>query len=308
MTDLNYNEIATLRHHADGNQKVGIPEGLTPSQYYTAARSLRDKGLVYAGFIEGGELEAIKIKHEGQAVVDDMLRDEKRILRRILFGYDLTLDQYDLLNYIKKNGTSMGHSKHMGIENWREYYYSIPAPIAEKGLIKLPENDDNFIFSHNGKQVLEDIEDDLNEELTQMYSGNVDNTGKQKGERNQEASVRKHDKSFNIEEAVSNAPQSAFSCFIGNPLNNKKVNAIKLMKELVEERCKYTDGQLRSKKNEILVSVLKNNHHTIIHSRPSKETFTLLLAPCVGISCNKKNVNAYDKFLEKLDENVPLLR
>lgn len=174
MTDLNYNEIATLRHHADGNQKVGIPEGLTPSQYYTAARSLRDKGLVYAGFIEGGELEAIKIKHEGQAVVDDMLRDEKRILRGILFGYDLTLDQYDLLNYIKKNGTSMGHSKHMGIENWREYYYSIPAPIAEKGLITFPENDDDFIFTHKGKQVLEDIKDDLNEELAKLYNRNED--------------------------------------------------------------------------------------------------------------------------------------
>ncbi len=308
MANLNYNEIATLRHHADGNQNISIPEGLTSSQYYTAARSLRDKGLVLAGFIEGGELEAIKLKHEGQAVVDDMRRDEKRILRGILFGYDLTRDQYDLLVYIKKNGTSKGHFELMDIEYWREYYDNIPAPIAGKGLIKFPENDDNFIITHNGKLVLEDIEDDLNEELAKMYRGYAGNVGTQESGSKQEASDENHDKDFSIEDAVNEAPQSVFNCFLGHTLEKRKENAIELMKELVEERSKYTDGQMRNKKNDILVSVLKNNHKNTIHSRPSKETFTLLLAPCVGISCGKSNVNAYGNFEKNLKKIYPILR
>ncbi len=114
--------------------------------------------------------------------------------------------------------------------------------------------------------------------------------------------------SFNIEDAVNKAPKSAFNCFLGNTIDKKKANAIALMKELVEERSKYTDGQMRTKKNDILVSVLRNNYNTTIHSRPSKDTFSSLLAPCVGISCSGKNVNAYSNFEKKLNQNFRLLK
>lgn len=113
---------------------------------------------------------------------------------------------------------------------------------------------------------------------------------------------------FDVDKVVDSAPVALFDCFCGKNLEYKKESAKAIMNELIEERSKYTDDQLRSKKNEILVSVLKNNYNTSIRSLPSKETFSLLLAPCVGISCSKSNVNAYSNFKKKVKTNFSLLR
>lgn len=70
--NLTKNEIIALRHLSDEMQHDDYPEGISKAQYTVAIQSLKEKGLVYAAFIEGGELYAAQITIQGIAELDNL--------------------------------------------------------------------------------------------------------------------------------------------------------------------------------------------------------------------------------------------
>ena len=63
MTEqLTPKEYLTLQHLANGKDQGKSPDSLTDAQYYSALKSLKDKDMVYAAFVEGGKVYAAQIK------------------------------------------------------------------------------------------------------------------------------------------------------------------------------------------------------------------------------------------------------
>lgn len=170
MSILTRNEIITLTHLSDGQQHGDIPKGLTSAQYYTALKKLKEQDMVYASFIEGGTANSAQIKMSGQAVVDDFQFDQKRILRNILKEKDLTPDQYELLTLAAKERIDFCYNEVQAKSDTDQAYHKLVFdPIEKKSLayydrgIKHPTE---IIISRLGKQLLEDIHDELYNRLS----------------------------------------------------------------------------------------------------------------------------------------------
>lgn len=160
MSSLTKNEIITLKHLADGQQHNDAPSSLSEAQYYMALKSLKSKGMVFAAFCEGEEVEDAQIKKSGQAVLDDLKSAEKRILRHIVAEEDLTQDQYELLQYAKKTGKC---DNIFGIP-WDDYKEQIWNELYQNKLIQ-SEYEHNqkkiLVLTRLGQQTVERIEDEL---------------------------------------------------------------------------------------------------------------------------------------------------
>lgn len=99
MSNLTRNEILTLKLLADGEQHDEAPEGLTDAQFYVALKSLKEKGMVYAAFITGGEVCSSQIKTEGRAALDDFIQTE------------MTELEFTILNVLRFNGREIDSNK-----------------------------------------------------------------------------------------------------------------------------------------------------------------------------------------------------
>ena len=85
MTEqLTPKEYLTLQHLADGKDHGKSPDSLTDAQYYSALKSLKDKDMVYAAFVEGGEVYAAQIKTNGKAILDDLSDEANYIIRKLI--------------------------------------------------------------------------------------------------------------------------------------------------------------------------------------------------------------------------------
>lgn len=157
---MSKNEIIVLKHLYDGKEHAETPAGLTDAQFYTTLRSLKSKNMVYAGFVEGGAVETSRIKIAGTAYIDDIKASERRILRTLLREQDLTADQYDLLQYAKKNGKC---ENIFGISE-RDYKSQIWVPMYDNKYLQTITNQHHqksLVLSRLGEQVIEEIEDEL---------------------------------------------------------------------------------------------------------------------------------------------------
>lgn len=158
MGILTKNEIITLKYFEDG-KKGEAPEGLTQAQYYTALKSLKNKGMVFVQFVEGGEVYASQIKTEGLAALDDLKDEEDRKLRVILRNLDITQNQYKLLCHIKE----IGHDENIFEVPWNTYKNEIWLPIYQNGYLKTMSGSDKkyLVLTDKGKELLQEIEDNL---------------------------------------------------------------------------------------------------------------------------------------------------
>lgn len=159
------NEIITLNHLADGKQADEIPEGLSEAQYFTAARSLQEKDMVYAAFVEGGKLEALKLTMKGQAEIDDKKEEAKRIYRHLAQKAGLTTDQLALMQHAKK----MGQCDNIFNIPWAEYRDYIFKDLYNKHYLKTDYDKNRkqrLVLTRLGQQVVDDIEDDFYTELS----------------------------------------------------------------------------------------------------------------------------------------------
>lgn len=169
MTKLTRNEIITLMHLSDGNEHKDIPEGLTPAQYYTALRKLKEQDMVLAAFVEGGAAEAAKLQMVGKAFVDDIQVDRKRILRKILKEKGLTPDQYELLSLAARE--RVDYNNNIVQENSDtdlSYIKLVFQPLEQKDLLYIDSGTKyltEIVISRLGKQLLEEIEDELYSQL-----------------------------------------------------------------------------------------------------------------------------------------------
>ncbi|MBQ0023330.1 MAG: hypothetical protein KBT29_08845 [Prevotellaceae bacterium] len=154
--NLTQNEIKLLRHLADGEQHIGVPQELTEAQCHVAAKQLKEKDMIHADL----EQNIYQIKTAGQAVLDDLKDEEKRLLRKLVKENGLTLDQYDLLIHIKKFGEL---ENIFGIDD-SEFKEQIWGHLARLKYIDLEDRnsgDSEFVVTRQGSQVLEGIEDEL---------------------------------------------------------------------------------------------------------------------------------------------------
>ncbi len=159
MGILTKNEIITLKYLDEGKKRGEAPEGLTQAQFYAALKSLKNKGMVFAQFIEGGEVYASQINTEGLAALDDLKDEEARKLRVILRNFDITQNQYKLLCHIKE----IGHDENIFEVPWNTYKNEIWLPIYQNGYLKTMSGSDKkyLVLTDKGKELLQEIEDNL---------------------------------------------------------------------------------------------------------------------------------------------------
>lgn len=176
MKNFTNNEIVALLHLADGEQHNDAPASITNPQYYTALKSLNDCGMVYAAFIEGGEAEAAMLTMAGQAAVDDIKLEQKRTLRKILKEKDLTLDQYDLLSLAAKGSVDYNNNSVLANSDTEQGFRNIVfLPLEQKNLLYIGLSRYQYteiIISRLGRQLIEEIEDELYNQLANN-EGNI---------------------------------------------------------------------------------------------------------------------------------------
>lgn len=115
MTEqLTPKEYLTLQHLADGKDHGKSPDSLTDAQYYSALKSLKNKDMVYAAFVEGGEVYAAQIKTNGKAILDDLSDEANYIIRKLIKKENITDAQFLLLKVARDNN---GAKNVFGITN-----------------------------------------------------------------------------------------------------------------------------------------------------------------------------------------------
>lgn len=172
---LSKNEIILLMHLADGMQHNDAPKELTPEQFYVAAKSLKEKGMILASILSGEEVYAVQLKQAGQAVLADLKQESKSLLRKILREYDLTQNQYKLLLHTRE----VGYAENIFGIAWNDYKNEICNKLYGDKYLKSNDNDDNglqqLVLTQLGEQRIEDIEDELNT-LLSGYSKSLDDS------------------------------------------------------------------------------------------------------------------------------------
>lgn len=146
-------EVKVLEHLADGKQHDEAPADLTDAQFYYALKLLKDKDLVYASFLAGGEVCSSQIKTEGRAALENFKMKEKRIIRRALKELGLTHEQYQILNNARK----------MSIEENCNNQKTIIS-LSREGYLKknvFSNCNRHWIITEEGEDVLDEIEDRL---------------------------------------------------------------------------------------------------------------------------------------------------
>lgn len=153
---LTRNEIIALEHLQDGKQHDDKPEGISDAQYYTAAKSLHKREMVYASFLTGEYVQALQIKKAGRAALDDLKPQRKRIIRKLIKAYGISQHEFELLQHTKE------HGKCEDIFNINGHYYDqIVKGLCEKKLVDIAPDANELILTPVGKQLLEEIDDDL---------------------------------------------------------------------------------------------------------------------------------------------------
>lgn len=109
MAKLTDNEILVLKYLTEDQDHEKAPEGLTTAQYSAVAKSLKDKGMVYAAFIDGGEVCGLKIKAVGKAALDD-LEQEKNKKKAEEDMKELEKPEYLILGILFKNNGEISFS------------------------------------------------------------------------------------------------------------------------------------------------------------------------------------------------------
>lgn len=179
--NLSKNEIITLEHLSDGKDHDDAPKGLTDAQFYTALKSLQAKQMVRAAFITGGEVCSSHILNPGQAALDDMESTKKRILRKLLSKKGYSLDQYKLLKYAQENEifstSGIFAQEHFGIDS-DSFKDTIWAQLSKEKYIDTNEERTGMIITRKGNELLEEIDEELYEILSEggnMSSINSEN-------------------------------------------------------------------------------------------------------------------------------------
>lgn len=147
-------EIKVLKHLADGQQHDEAPAELSDAQFYSALKSLKEKDMVYASFLTGGEVCSSQIKPEGRAALEQFKKKEKKILRTALDKFDLKHEQYELL--INAGASS--------IEETHDNQKNIVFLDRIKGYLKKGFSyygNRHWIITEEGQDVLDDIDDKL---------------------------------------------------------------------------------------------------------------------------------------------------
>lgn len=153
-------EIKVLKHLADGQQHNEAPAELSDAQFYSALKSLKEKDMVYASFLTGGEVCSSQIKPEGRAALEEFKKKEKRIQRTALQKFDLTHEQYELL--INAEASS--------IEETYDTQKNIVF-LHRKGYLKngfSNYGNRHWIITEEGQDVLDEIDDRLYDNITNV--------------------------------------------------------------------------------------------------------------------------------------------
>lgn len=163
MTEqLTPKEYLTLQHLADGKDHGKSPDSLTDAQYYSALKSLKDKDMVYAAFVEGGEVYAAQIKTNGKAILDDLSDEANYIIRKLIKKENITDNQFLLLKVARDNN---GAKNVFGITN-DVYKKQIWSPLIGRGYLKLERAINSIVITPLGNRFLTQIDKDLAYEIT----------------------------------------------------------------------------------------------------------------------------------------------
>jgi len=147
------NEVKVLKHLADGEQHSEAPADLTSAQFYSALKSLKEKDMVYAAFLAGGEVCSSQIKPEGRAALEEFKMKEKKILRTALQKFGLTHEQYELL--INAEASSIEETR----DNNKAIIYLHRKGYLKKGFSNYGNR--HWIITEEGQDVLDEIDDRL---------------------------------------------------------------------------------------------------------------------------------------------------
>jgi len=176
--NLSKNEIITLKHLSDGQQHNLPPSGLSDAQFYATLKTLKERGMVYAAFEEGGAVVSSQIEREGKAVLDDMLDEEKRIKKQVLKEYNITFDQYEILKRTKNDGRLPLSYENMDSETYKKTIWS---PLLHHNHLDREDNDNgsfHIAITHSGKRLLEDIDKEVVYRLSKNDGENCNDESK----------------------------------------------------------------------------------------------------------------------------------
>lgn len=163
MTEqLTPKEYLTLQHLANGKDQGKSPDSLTDAQYYSALKSLKDKDMVYAAFVEGGKVYAAQIKTSGKAILDDLSDEANYIIRKLIKKENITDEQFILLKVARDNNRAINV---FGISN-DVYKKQIWSPLIERGYLKLNRTINTIVITPLGNRFLTQIDKDLAYEIT----------------------------------------------------------------------------------------------------------------------------------------------
>lgn len=157
MNNLTKNELIALQHLSDGKQHDDTPKDITAAQYFTALKSLKARGFVYAAFIEGGEAECAQITMAGKAALDDYEQEnqkqnvangdvsndarQRHIERMKSLTEDLSEKEYKVLEFLSHKDFTNEVPEGM----FQPEYESVCDSLADKHLIKiLSKNIDGY--------------------------------------------------------------------------------------------------------------------------------------------------------------------
>ena len=172
---LTTKEYLALQYLANGKDHDKTPDSLTDAQYYSALMSLKDKDMVCAAFVEGGEVYAAQIKTKGQAILDDLADEANYIIRGLIKKENLTDEQFILLKVARDNN---GAKNIFGVSN-DVYKKQIWAPLIERGYLKLDRTINSIVITPLGNRFLTQIDKDLAYEITaqdKKYNVSSNNT------------------------------------------------------------------------------------------------------------------------------------
>ena len=159
---LTTKEYLALQYLANGKDHDKTPDSLTDAQYYSALKSLKDKDMVYAAFVEGGEVFAAQIKTKGQAILDDLADEANHIIRGLIEKDNLTDEQFSLLKVARNDN---GAKNIFGVSN-DVYKKQIWAPLIGRGYLKLDRTINTIVITPLGNSLLTQIDKQLAYEIT----------------------------------------------------------------------------------------------------------------------------------------------
>lgn len=229
MTEqLTPKEYLTLQHLANGKDHDKAPGSLTDAQYYSALKSLKDKNMVYAAFVEGGEVYTAQIKSDGQAIMDDLSDEANYIIRKLIKKENLTDEQFILLKVARDND---GAKNIFDVSN-DIYKKEIWSPLIGRGYLKVDRSKNAIVITPLGIRILTQIDKDLAYEITtkantkDINPNNCSNTSTNQEDNVQELSCIKINEEYRkqiIKDIITANSYGYFKDKNGNMLNDKQI-------------------------------------------------------------------------------------